>query len=274
MQDRKLDVIITAYNCKNTLGRTLDSLVKQTNKNFTALVVDDCSTQDIRSIVEEYKDRLSIRYVRNSENRGCGMSRQRGIDETKADYIAFLDSDDVLLPNTVDVWLAEIEREKPDVIYSPFLFEKDGKIRVKHCFFMCHGKVYCVGFLRKYDIGEAEEIKCCDDSYLNWQAFDLANDVSLLKIPTYIQIKTNGSLTDSLQFYADSINDGTIAKQLAIEKIARYKHNPLSNYEAIRQKVDKLIYDEAKNHQNIIKELFTVGEIAISTDATEQGATE
>lgn len=233
-----IDIIIPAYNCRDTIQRTLDSLVAQTNQNFTVLVVDDYSTQNIALIVEEYKDTLSIRYVRNPENRGCGMSRQRGIDETKAEYISFLDSDDVLLPNAVDIWLAEIEKSKPDVIYTPFFHATKEKIKLKtDGFFMCHGKVYSVGFLRKYDIRESEQVKCCDDSYLNWQVFDLAQKISLLMEPTYIYIETVGSVTNSASFRTESTQDFKRARSLVIKQIARFKENPLSNYRAIDIKV-------------------------------------
>jgi glycosyltransferase involved in cell wall biosynthesis len=170
-----LEIIIPAYNCETTLKRTLNSLVAQTNKAFTVLLVDDCSTQDIRTIADDYKDKLSIQYVRNTENVGCGMTRQKGIDETKADYITFLDADDILLPNAIDLWLNEINQTKPEVIYSPFFFFTKECISIRqNGFFMCHGKVYNVNFLKKYDICETPEVLCVDDAYLNWQVFDLA----------------------------------------------------------------------------------------------------
>lgn len=183
----KLEIIIPAYNCAATLPRTLESLIAQTSQNFTVLLVDDCSTQDIASIVTEFRDKLSIKYVRNQKNLGCGMTRQKGIDETKADYIAFLDADDIFLPNTVDVWLSEINKTGPEVIYSPFFFvNKEGISIRQDGFFMCHGKVYRVNFLKEYDIRESPEALCVDDAYLNWQVFDLAKRISILREPTLV----------------------------------------------------------------------------------------
>jgi glycosyltransferase involved in cell wall biosynthesis len=237
-----IDIIIPAYNCCNTIERTLNSLVEQTNQNFTVLVVDDCSTQDISSIVGNYKDKLSIQLVRNPENRGCGMSRQRGMDETKAEYISFLDSDDVLLPNAVDIWLKEIEKSKPDAICTPFFYAEREKIKLEvRGFFMCHGKVYNVDFLRKYDIRESEQVKCLDDSYLNWQVFDLARNVSLLKEPTYVYIETEGSVTKSVSFIRESACDVKRAYTLAKKQIARFKENPLSKYHEVDNKVMNIL---------------------------------
>ena len=63
-----IDVIIPAYNCKSTLERTLGSLVAQTDPNFKVIIVDDCSTEDIKSIVDDYSSKLKITYIRNEEN--------------------------------------------------------------------------------------------------------------------------------------------------------------------------------------------------------------
>ena len=70
-----IDVIIPAYNCEKTLARTLSSLVAQTDSDFHTIVVDDCSTQDIKSIVNDFSKQLNITYIRNEANMGCGMSR-------------------------------------------------------------------------------------------------------------------------------------------------------------------------------------------------------
>lgn len=49
-----INIIIPAYNCSNTLGRTLASLVAQTDQNFEVIIVDDCSVENIYFIVEDY----------------------------------------------------------------------------------------------------------------------------------------------------------------------------------------------------------------------------
>lgn len=245
-----LEVIIPAYNCEATLPRTLDSLVAQNNQAFTVLLVDDCSTQDLKKIVDSYQDKLSIRYIRNETNVGCGMTRQRGMDETKADYIAFLDSDDILLPDAMDTWLEEIHRSGPEAIYSPFFFAIGGEITLrKGAFGMCHGKVYNVNFLRKYDIREHKSVKCDDDAYLNWQVFDLAQNISLLREPTYVQIDTAGSVTHTREFCLNMWRDSAEAGTLAQEKIARFKSNPFSDYYKVRKQAYAMCQLEEPNYR-------------------------
>ena len=246
-----IEIIIPAYNCVLTLKRTLNSLQQQSNQNFTVLLIDDCSTQDIYSIVDEYEDSLSIKYMRNETNLGVGMTRQRGIDTTIAEYIAFLDADDILLPNAIEDWSQEIEKHHPEVIYSPFVYKWYHCCKVVDYFWQCHGKVYQTSFLKQYNICESEQVTCIDDGYLNWQAFDLANKVSLLSAPTYVQIRTRGSITCSRDFRKKVRQDTVLAKQLAKDKISQFKDNPFENYNAINNKVKELLYNESDKYKGI-----------------------
>ena len=252
-----LEVVIPAYNCECTIKRTLDSLVAQCNQDFSVLIVDDCSTQNIFAIVDGYSDKLSVRYLRNAENVGCGMTRQKGIDETSADYITFLDSDDILLPNAIDIWLSEIEQTKPDIIYSPFFFvNKNGIIVRNDGLCMCHGKVYSVSFLHKYDIGESPKVLCIDDAYLNWQAFDLADKISILRDPTHVQIDTAGSITHTKKFLRNLLLDSPRANKLASDKIKRFRDRPFERFNIIKNKVQLMLKEEAYNHQRAMNKIW------------------
>ena len=111
-----INVIIPAYNCHSTLGRTLSSLVAQTDANFEVIIVDDCSTVDIKPIVDDYMSKLNIIYIRNEQNVGCGMARQVGIDNATQKFITFLDSDDMFMPYTVETFNSIIE-VNPDTEY-------------------------------------------------------------------------------------------------------------------------------------------------------------
>lgn len=251
-----LEIIIPAYNCSKTLNRTLDSLIYQTNKNFKVLIIDDCSTEDIKSIINTYFGKLNITYIRNEKNIGCGMSRQRGIDETTADYITFLDSDDILLPNAVEDWLKVINQQQPDVIYSPFCEFYKNRFRIKNNgFFMTHGKVYNVDFLRKYDIRESEQVKCNDDIYLNWQVFDLASDIYLLRTLTNVYIIREDSVSNSKGFTFWATVEFKKVENLAKQQISRFKNIPLLQYREIGKQVDYLLFEDRENHEKQIEEI-------------------
>ena len=119
-----IDVIIPAYNCKSTLERTLGSLVAQTDPNFKVIIVDDCSTEDIKSIVDDYSSKLKITYIRNEENIGCGMSRQAGIDNSSSDFFCFIDADDVFMPYTVETFNSIIEANPQTEYIHSYFYEQ------------------------------------------------------------------------------------------------------------------------------------------------------
>ena len=165
-----IDVIIPAYNCTATLDRTLGSLVAQFNKNFKVTIVDDCSTEDIKSIIDKYTHLLNIKYVRNEKNMKCGMSRQVGIDNSESEYFTFLDSDDTFMPYTISVFYENIERYPEIDVFNSYFYstDKNDKISlIKHGITWCHGRLYKRSFINKYGIRNNPKIKWGDDSYFN-----------------------------------------------------------------------------------------------------------
>ena len=88
-------VIIPAYNSACFIARTLESALAQDYPNQEVIVVDDGSTDNTREVVERFGSR--VRYIRQ-ENQGPHIARNRGVVESRGEFIAFLDSDDEWLP--------------------------------------------------------------------------------------------------------------------------------------------------------------------------------
>lgn len=194
-----INVIIPAYNCSATLGRTLASLVAQTDTNFEVLVVDDCSTEDIKSIVDDYMDKLHIIYIRNEQNLGCGMSRQVGIDNATQKFITFLDSDDMFMPYTVETFNSIIEANpNTEYLHSHFyeqvVLNGDPVLYLwKDNYTACHGKLYNVDLIRKYNIRNSPEVKWADDSFFNSMCSELLT-MSTIAIPTMLWCNNKNSI--------------------------------------------------------------------------------
>jgi glycosyltransferase involved in cell wall biosynthesis len=89
-------VIIPAYNVAPWIGETLESVLAQDLPSLEIIVVDDGSTDDTAGVVAKFGQ--YVRYVRQ-DNAGQGAARNRGIRLAQGDYIAFVDGDDVWLPN-------------------------------------------------------------------------------------------------------------------------------------------------------------------------------
>lgn len=105
---RRVSVVIPTFNRADLLGTALASVLKQSYPAYEIVVVDDCSTDGTRQVVEAFRDGR-IRYIRHERNRGGSAARNTGIRAAIGDYIAFLDDDDEWEPNKIEVQLRALE---------------------------------------------------------------------------------------------------------------------------------------------------------------------
>jgi glycosyltransferase involved in cell wall biosynthesis len=98
-----VSVIIPAYNAASTLPRAIDSVLSQRRADIEIIVVDDGSTDETYTRIEPYRSR--IRYCKQG-NCGTAVARNRGIQESTGEYLAFLDADDEWLPGKLERQMA------------------------------------------------------------------------------------------------------------------------------------------------------------------------
>jgi len=117
---RTVTVIVPTYNRAHYIGEAIDSILAQdiVDCELEIIVVDDGSKDNTEEVVRNYGDR--VRYIRQ-ENQGAGVARNRGIDEARGEWIAFLDSDDRWLPYKLSLQFNVLENF-PDIqiIHSNF----------------------------------------------------------------------------------------------------------------------------------------------------------
>lgn len=95
MQDYGLvSIVMPTWNCARFIGESIESVRRQSYRNWELLVVDDCSSDNTEEIVMSFGD-SRIRYIRNAVNSGAAVSRNRALKEARGRWIAFLDSDDL-----------------------------------------------------------------------------------------------------------------------------------------------------------------------------------
>lgn len=106
-----ISVITPTYNCGDFIGETIESVLYQTYSNWEMIIVDDCSTDETKNIVNHYslKDKR-IKYYCLMENSGAAVARTKAIELAKGHYMAFLDSDDLWLPNKLEYQLYIMKR--------------------------------------------------------------------------------------------------------------------------------------------------------------------
>src|SRR3972149_3633636 len=96
---RSVSVVIPCYNGAVYLHETIESALAQTHSPLEVLVIDDGSTDDSAAIADSFGS--PVRVIRQT-NQGESVARNRGIDEARGDWIAFLDSDDVWNPTKLE----------------------------------------------------------------------------------------------------------------------------------------------------------------------------
>lgn len=109
-------IVVPVYNRAHLIGRTLKSVLDQSFQDFEIVVVDDGSKDDIEAAVGAMGD-ARIRLIRQ-ENGGGGAARNNGIENARGQYIAFLDSDDLFMPDKLARYASEFPLPDNVVLYS------------------------------------------------------------------------------------------------------------------------------------------------------------
>ena len=96
-----VSIIMPSYNTASFIEETIQSVLNQTYTNWELIIVDDCSTDNTDEVLENIKD-SRIRYFKNDKNSGAAVSRNKALREAKGQWIAYLDSDDLWMPEKLE----------------------------------------------------------------------------------------------------------------------------------------------------------------------------
>ena len=97
-----VSIVMPSYNTSIYISETIESVLLQTYPYWELIIVDDGSTDDTDNIVKPFLDDRRIKYLKNDRNSGAAVSRNRALKEAKGKWIAFLDSDDLWLPEKLE----------------------------------------------------------------------------------------------------------------------------------------------------------------------------
>lgn len=104
--NKLVSIVTPTYNCGRFIAATIESVLNQSYSNWEMIIIDDCSKDDTKEIVEEYcKKDSRIKYYLLKTNSGAAVARTEGIKLAKGEYIAFLDSDDLWSPDKLQIQL-------------------------------------------------------------------------------------------------------------------------------------------------------------------------
>ena len=126
MSNDLVSIIMPSYNTGGYIKNSIESVLAQTYENWELIIVDDCSTDDTDSIVGQFSDKR-IRYLKNKKNSGAAISRNYALREAKGRWIAFLDSDDLWLPEKLEKQIAFMENNGYSFSYTDYKIRWNGK---------------------------------------------------------------------------------------------------------------------------------------------------
>lgn len=245
----KISIIVPIYNDEKFLNKCIKSILKQTFENFELILVNDGSTDKSLEICDRYvKNDKRIKVI-NKKNEGSVLSRKRGIKEAKGDYVIFVDADDWISVNALEVINEEINKNNADVIVfnyykvlkklsfikrknRSFYFEKEKSIyegneikeELVSAYFHGHpfpsnmcGKAYKRRYLdikNKY----VKNIKFLgDDLYVNMEILLNVKKVSLINDILYFY-RTGGNTSKYMPYFFNDIIEGYKSQKLVLEE--------------------------------------------------------
>ncbi len=126
----KVSVIVPVYNTSKYLSKCIDSLINQTLEDIEIIIINDCSPDNSKLILDKYKNIKKINIIHNKVNKGIGYTRNLGLKKAKGEYIAFIDSDDFVDINMFEKMYKKAKKDDLDLVVCRFhkLLEKQNGV--------------------------------------------------------------------------------------------------------------------------------------------------
>jgi glycosyltransferase involved in cell wall biosynthesis len=221
-----VSVIIATYNQAYYLRRALESLFKQTYCDFEVVIIDDGSTDNTKEIIKPFSRK--VRYI-YQENKGRGAARQRGTDESRGEYVAFLDSDDEWFPEKLEKQMDYVKKNNfTGLLHTRVIIvDKNGKELKKENNSL--NRLY--GYLIKNGF-----------TYVNF-LYRCTLFLSTVILPKKLVLHAGGFRRDyrvleDFDFLLRLVRLSRV--ELLNEPLAYYRHHPQNAWQAARREVQKM----------------------------------
>jgi len=188
MSDVQVSVIVPVYNVEKYLRCCLESIRGQSYRHFQCICIDDGSTDNSRNILKEFAEKDSRFEVIRVDNGGVSAARNEGVRRARGEYISFLDSDDFVHPQYLEIMLNDLQKAGVDVtsccyekVPADATYNSHNSRNLSRCDLKRHGsflqalvgdeknidvvvwnKLYKAGFVKKYPFNE--DLKAHEDN--------------------------------------------------------------------------------------------------------------
>lgn len=201
-----ISVIVPVYNSEQYLHRCIDSILAQTYTDFELLLIDDGSTDSSGAICDEYAAKDSRVRVFHKANGGVSSARNMGLDNAQGEWITFVDSDDWVEKEYIELFMNNID----DLVYQSFqsvfnehievwdtsikaldINESLTKLYEKKVLGYCWGKLYRTMYLKTNNIRFNEDIKFREDELFVLEYLSHIKHITCVDSNKYIYNRPN-----------------------------------------------------------------------------------
>lgn len=256
--DYLVSVIIPVFNAEETIGKTLESICKQTYKNIEIIAINDGSFDKSLNILKEYEKKCNMTIV-SIENSGVSTARNIGIDKAKGEFITFVDSDDIIDEKMIEKMVNSLQYNDAklaicgmkisyysskrvknievipciDYIGSKEQFNSTfGKLFYTKIYLSIWGKLYNLALIKKNNIKFDPNIKIGEDMLFNYAYFKIEFRSNFVREPLYVyEIRNHKSLTKN--YTKDRLDNNIYLLEQSIDFLNRLNINDESAYKSV-----------------------------------------
>ncbi len=121
-----VSIVMPSYNCEQYIGASIKSVLIQSYDNWELLVIDDCSSDKTTNVIRSFND-SRIKLLVNDHNSGAAVSRNKALKHATGKWIAFLDADDVWVPNKLELQLRYMSNHNYAFSYTDYRIVMNGQ---------------------------------------------------------------------------------------------------------------------------------------------------
>jgi len=215
----KITIIVPVYNTGEYISRCLDSILAQTFKHFECILIDDFSKDNSVEICETYAkkdDRVIV--LKNNENMGASLTRKKGLDYAKGEYVQFVDSDDYIETDMLEKMYEKASAENLDIVFCDLIVRQgseniyinadiNNKCKleiIKSVGIMINATTssLCNKIIKKQIFNEVifSNTSYAEDKYMSLQTTYYAERIGYINTAFYNYVKNSNSTTNNAKY--------------------------------------------------------------------------
>ena len=248
----KISIIVPIYNIEKYISKCIDSVLSQTYKDWELILVDDGCTDNSGKICDEYAQKDSRIKVIHKENEGVTATRHRGVKEAKGEFLFFIDGDDYITENALELFTNKQQENDADLVRGDFVlcnekvdiipskiknFDFDNKYDWLKCVIEEGGYIWNSLIKKNLYIDASNisnEITLSEDLLISFKLFEYLDKTHKLNSPTY--------------YYRQHINSACHSYNVSEKKMKETFKSILLVIEGISKVRDKYKFDFKNNN--------------------------